>query len=72
MERDYIESTNLVSIGFDNDQSILEVEFKSSGAIWQYYDVPESEYYELMSADSRGSYFHHNIRNGEYTAVRIG
>lgn len=72
MERDYIESNNLASIGFDCDQSILEVEFKRSGAIWQYYDVEDSVYYELMAADSIGSYFYHNIRNGGYNASQIG
>lgn len=72
LEREYIDSTSLASVGFDNEQSILEVEFKSNGAIWHYLDVPESVYYELMSAGSRGSYFHHNVRNGGYAAIRIG
>lgn len=71
MEREYVESTNLASIGFDSDQSILEVEF-NRGAVWQYFDVEESVYYELMATDSKGSYFHHNIRMGGYNASQIG
>ncbi|MBA5268822.1 KTSC domain-containing protein [Enterococcus hirae] len=71
MERGYVDSSNLASVGFDNEQSILEVEFKKDGAIWQYYDVEDSVYYELMAADSIGSYFYHNIRVRGYQAVRI-
>lgn len=71
MEREYVDSSNLASVGFDNEQSILEVEFKKDGAIWQYYDVEDSVYYELMAADSIGSYFYHSIRVRGYQAVRI-
>lgn len=72
MEREYVDSSNLASVGFDSEQSILEVEFKKSGAIWQYYDVGDSVYYELMAASSVGSYFYHNIRNGGYSASQVG
>lgn len=72
MERNYVESSNLASVGFDSEQSILEVEFKNSGTIWQYSDVEDSVYYELMEAESIGSYFYHNIRNGGYSASQVG
>jgi hypothetical protein len=41
---------------------ILEVEF-NHGGIYQYFDVPENVYEELMNADSHGVYFSENIRN---------
>ena len=46
MEREYVESTMIKSYGFDTSTSTLEVEF-NNGAVWQYYDVSESLYYEM-------------------------
>jgi hypothetical protein len=62
MNRQPIESTNLASIGYDAKNEILEVEFKY-GVVYQYFDVPEHVYEELMNADSHGVYFSANIRN---------
>ena len=62
MNRQSVESSNLASIGYDAENEILEVEFKHGG-IYQYFDVSESVYEELMNADSHGKYFSANIRN---------
>jgi len=62
MERILVESSNLESVGYDEENEILEVEFKS-GAVYRYYDVPPEVYEELMTADSHGSYFYWNIRD---------
>lgn len=62
MERQSVESSNLASIGYDAENEILEVEF-NHGGIYQYFDVPENVYEELMSAASHGVYFSANIRN---------
>jgi hypothetical protein len=40
----------------------LEVEFKN-GAIYQYFDVPESAHVELMTAPSIGKYINEQIKN---------
>lgn len=68
MERDYVESTMIRSFGFES--STLEVEF-NSGAIWQYFDVPESVFYEMKAASSCGKFFHSNIR-GQYSESQVG
>jgi len=60
--RKEVSSSNIASIGYDEDTEILEVEFKNSGAIYQHYDVPIYVYKELMDAISHGSYFYYNIR----------
>lgn len=65
-----MESSLATSVGYDPSTSTLEIEFKSGGAIWQYYDVPESVYYEMMST-SIGKYFHANIK-GNYTESQVG
>jgi hypothetical protein len=62
MNRESVRSSNIKSIGYDLDSRILEIEFLSGG-IYQYFDVPESVYKELMSAQSHGSFFHQNIKN---------
>ncbi|MEB2787274.1 KTSC domain-containing protein [Algoriphagus persicinus] len=62
MKRQSVESSNLASIGYDAENEILEVEF-NHGGVYQYFDVPEYVYEELMSADSHGVYFSANIRN---------
>ena len=61
MERTYVESGNVISIGYEEDSSTLEVEFNSG--IYRYYGVPSYIYDELIGADSKGSYLHQNIKS---------
>lgn len=62
MKRQSVESSNLASVGYDEERQILEVQFKHGG-VYQYFDVTKDVYDELMSADSHGKYFSANIRN---------
>lgn len=73
MERKYVNSTAIESIGYDFTTGTLEIEFKSDHAIWQYPDFPEYMWYEFESADSVGKYFHANI-NKQFTprGYRVG
>lgn len=69
MERENVSSSNLESIGYDYSNEILEIEFKNS-SVYQYFDVPESIFNELMNASSHGVYFSANIKNDyEYTKL---
>lgn len=61
MKREFVKSSNIKSIGHDVNLKILEVEFYQSG-IYQYLDVPENLYKELISAPSKGSFFHSRIK----------
>lgn len=70
MERDYVQSSNIKSVGYDSNTSTLEVEF-NSGAVWQYYDVLENTYYEMKSAPSVGKYFNANIK-GQHSEGQVG
>ena len=65
MNRQSVESSNLASIGYDEANKILEVEFKHGG-VYQYFDVPENVYEELMNASSHGQYFDSNIKKAGY------
>lgn len=65
MKRQSVKSSNLASIGYDAASEILEVEF-NHGGVYQYSDVPENIYEELMNASSHGQYFDENIKKGGY------
>ena len=56
----HVKSSNLKTIAYNG--STLRVTFQS-GATWNYEDVPEHVHRELMSAESKGSYFARMIRN---------
>lgn len=61
MQRTPVSSSNLASVGYDRTSQTLEIEFKNR-SIYEYYDVPEDVYNELMQAASHGSYFNDCIR----------
>lgn len=62
MLRQNVRSSNLRSVGYDQNISLLEIEFKG-GRLYQYSNVPAMIYNGLMSASSHGKYFHRNIRD---------
>ncbi|TSB45861.1 KTSC domain-containing protein [Alkalicoccobacillus porphyridii] len=70
MERNYVSSSMILSIGYEEETSTLEVEFKSNNQVWNYYDVPSYIYDEFHTNESCGKYFHSNIR-GKYAESRI-
>ena len=61
MERQKVTSSNIRSIGYDTRSETLEVEFHSGG-IYQYLDVPEPVFSQLMNASSKGSYLNSQIK----------
>ena len=69
MDRQPVQSSNLVSVGYDASSQTMEIEFRD-GRVYQYFDVPGSVFDELVVAASAGSYFHHNIR-GVYRYARL-
>lgn len=70
MLRTIVSSTNLNSVGYDEDKRILEVEFQG-GSVYRYFGIPEQIYLALMSADSHGSYFNRNIKKASYLYKRV-
>lgn len=70
MKRTPVESSNLVSVGYDSDNSMLEIEF-DKGTVYQYFGVPISIYEGLMKADSHGKYFIAHIKDGPYKYKRV-
>ena len=68
MERKIVESSNILSIGYDEDNRILEVEFP--GGVYKYSEIPKQVYEEFMAAPSYGRYFYQNIRD-KYNTEKV-
>ena len=62
MDREAVVSSNVESIGYDESEQVLEVEFKG-GSLYQYKDVPPDVFTALKEADSAGSFLSQNIKN---------
>lgn len=62
MDRIPISSSMIRSVGYDLEALTLEVEFKN-GDVYQYYDVPESEYNMIVNSSSPGRYLKTSISN---------
>ncbi|MBN2383963.1 KTSC domain-containing protein [bacterium] len=62
MNRTPVQSSNIRSVGYDPLSKILEVEFHG-GVIYQYFNVPEGIFLAMISASSKGSYLHQNIKD---------
>ncbi|MDP2946641.1 MAG: KTSC domain-containing protein [Nanoarchaeota archaeon] len=61
MQRQLVDSSNIGSIGYDEPNEILEIEFKSGG-VYQYWSVPKQVYESFMGAYSKGQFFRDNIK----------
>ena len=62
MPQSDLNSTSLNAVTYQDQQALLELEFKS-GAVYHYLDVPPKIYGALLRAESKGVYFNRYIRN---------
>jgi KTSC domain len=69
MLRQSVVSTELRSIGYDQETRALEVEF-NRGGIYRYLCVPSYVHSGLMSAPSKGRYFNAHIKD-TYSYQRV-
>jgi KTSC domain len=70
MKRDFVTSSDVRAIGYDQATETLEVEFLSGG-IYQYYGFPQNMYDQFMQSVSKGKFFHTYIKN-QYASSRTG
>jgi hypothetical protein len=63
-----VQSSDLAAVDYDWSGT-LTIEFHSGG-VYEFYQVPPSEYEGLMNAHSHGKYFHACIKN-QYDYQRI-
>jgi hypothetical protein len=71
MDRDTVGSSMIASIGYDQSSGTVEVEYRSNGQVWQYYDVPESTYNDVRAAGSLGKAFNAMIKK-HFREARVG
>lgn len=60
-EMNYVDSSNIEAIGYDDAAEELHVQFLNSG-YYVYSGVPRYKYDELMNAPSKGSYLNREIK----------
>jgi hypothetical protein len=65
MKRQYVNSSQIISIGHDPETNTLAVEFKHGG-VYHYHGVNAAQHAALMSAPSIGSHFHTHIKGGGF------
>ena len=70
MERMPVQSTNIVSVGYNAETLTLEVEFHRSG-IYQYFGVPAEIHEGLINAGSKGTFFNQAIKKGGYPFSKV-
>jgi hypothetical protein len=61
MDRKEVKSSQFVSVGYDPEKEILELEFKG-GAVYQYFNVSPEKFNAFIAADSPGRHFGQHIR----------
>lgn len=64
MEMTEVESSNIVSIGYDSKKRIMNIEFHG-GRLYSYFHVSNRVYQGMIKSNSKGKYFHKMI-NGVY------
>lgn len=69
IDRQIVQSSMFASIGYDEDNQILQVEFKN-GDVWNYTGVPFDVYTNMMDSDSIGKYFLSDIK-GKYETEKL-
>lgn len=67
MELVEVESTNLRKVGYENGSLFLEY---SSGALYQYDEVPKNLYEELLTSESKGKFVNACVK-GKYKFKRL-
>jgi hypothetical protein len=61
MHRQPVDSSAVLSVGYDKSRRILEVEVEG-GAIYQYLDVPARDFFGILAAESAGRYYNQTIK----------
>lgn len=69
MERQPVKSSNIAEVGYDPATRTLEVAFRT-GAVYQYLEVPETVYRELLSSESVGNFLNVEIKKN-YQARKV-
>ncbi|HEY2496398.1 MAG TPA: 2-C-methyl-D-erythritol 2,4-cyclodiphosphate synthase [Candidatus Angelobacter sp.] len=67
-----VNSTSIAAIGYDSARQELAIEFRASGDIYLYFEVPAEEYEAFMKEDSKGTYLNKVFKPREYRYRDLG
>ena len=62
MQRQTVDSSVILSVGYDPSTETLEIEFHHGG-IYIYANVPSSVFEALLAAPSKGLFFHDKVKD---------
>lgn len=71
MQRLPVESSSIASIGYAPQQRVLELEFRQSGEVYQYFDVPAEDHAAFLAAESKGTYLNQHFKPRGYRYQRL-
>ena len=69
MERVPVQSSNVAEVGYDQDALVMEVLFHN-GSVYQYVDVPQMLFQEMLQSDSIGGFLNEHIK-GSYRYAKL-
>lgn len=69
MEYHEVESSNIEKVGYDEEDQLLEITFKSGGVYW-YMQFREDNLSALLDAESKGKHFHKFIK-GKFACAKV-
>ena len=69
MLRERVQSSHIASVGYDEEQQIMEIVFRD-GRVYHYLEVPPERVLSLLRAESKGRFLNREIKpNFRYRAV---
>ena len=71
MQREPIDSDVIASIGYDAAWRVLEIEYRQTQEIYEYFEVPLEEYTAFRNAESKGTYLNTVFKPRGYRYVRV-
>ncbi|AEF45842.1 hypothetical protein SerAS12_2722 [Serratia sp. AS12] len=70
MQRQPVSSSRIISIGYDENAQVLEIQFRDAG-IYQYIGVPNRIYQDFVAVVSKGR-FYDGVIKGKYLCRKTG
>lgn len=62
-------SSNITAFGWEDGD--LYIQFKKSGTVYSYSDVPRQTHLDMIAADSVGSFFHAHVKKSFAAAMLL-
>lgn len=63
-------SSIITSVGYNDQENIMEIEFKRNSRVWRYQNIPNEVWEQFEQSHSKGKYFLNEIREN-YQRKRV-